>query len=104
MSKNKNIGSSFDDFLEEEGIKEEVTIVAIKRVLAWKIEQEMLQQRLSKAKMAETLGTSRSQLDRLLDPDNTSITLKTIQRIADQFGLEVRVSLTNANPETTSVA
>jgi len=104
MSDFEHIGSSFDDFLEEEGIKEEVSVVAIKRVLAWKIQEEMAQQGLSKTKMADKLKTSRSGLDRLLDPENTSINLNTIQRIASQLGLEVHVSITEVKQENTSVA
>ena len=65
---NKHIGSSFESFLEEEGRREESEIVALKRVLAWKIEQAMREQDLSKKAMADRMETSRSQLDRLLDP------------------------------------
>ena len=63
-------GSSFDSFLEEEGIREEAEAVAIKRVLAWQLFQEMQQQKKTKQGMARDLETSRSQLDRLLDPNN----------------------------------
>ena len=68
-------GSTFDSFLEAEGIREEVEAVAIKRVLAWQLEQAMREQQKTKRAMAKQLHTSRSQLDRLLDPRNASVTL-----------------------------
>ena len=73
-------GSTFDSFLDEHGIRAEVEAVAIKRVLAWQIEHEMQRQRKTKQAMAGDLRTSRSQLDRLLDPGNTSVSLETISR------------------------
>ena len=81
-SKFDHSGSSFDAFLQEEGIREEVETVAVKRVLAWQIEQAMLVQRKTKQAMARELHTSRSQLDRLLDPRNASVSLETIARAA----------------------
>jgi DNA-binding Xre family transcriptional regulator len=90
---NKHIGSSFESFLEEEGRREESEIVALKRVLAWKIGQAMREQALSKTAMADRMETSRSQLDRLLDPENTSVTLHTIQRAAMCVGLKLRLEL-----------
>ena len=90
---NKHIGSTFDDFLEEEGIREEVEIVAIKRVLAYELEQAMTQQKIKKVDMARRLETSRSQLNRLLDPGNTSITLHTMQRAAAMVGKKLKVEL-----------
>jgi hypothetical protein len=87
-------GSSFDSFLEEEGVREEVEAVAIKRVLAWQLEQAMHEQRKTKKAMAKQLHTSRSQLDRLLDPGNVSVTLDTISRVARALGkrLIIRVA------------
>jgi hypothetical protein len=79
-------GSTFDSFLEQEGIREEVEAVAIKRVLAWQLEQAMRGQRKTKQAMAKQLHTSRSQLDRLLDPQNISVTLDTITRAAKVLG------------------
>ena len=79
-------GSSFDDFLEEEGIREEVEAVAIKRVLAWQLSQEMRRQKKTKQALARDLQTSRSQLDRLLDPRNVSISLSTMARAAKVLG------------------
>ena len=82
-------GSTFDSFLEQEGIREEVEAVAIKRVLAWQLEQAMQEQRKTKQAMARQLHTSRSQLDRLLDPRNVSVTLDTITRAAKALGKRV---------------
>jgi hypothetical protein len=87
-------GSSFDSFLEEAGIKEEVEAVAIKRVLAWQLERAMEEQQKTKQAMARELRTSRSQLDRLLDPRNVSVTLDTIARAARAVGkrLVIRIA------------
>lgn len=93
MSTNPHIGSSLDDFLIEEGIYEQVNEVAIKRVLAWQIEQAMKEEGLSKSAMAERMGTSRPALDRLLDPDNPSITLKTLFRAASCIGKRLHIEL-----------
>jgi antitoxin HicB len=82
-------GSSFDSFLEEEGIRGEVEAVAIKRVLAWQFKRTMQKQRKTKREMAKQLRTSRSQLDRLLDPQNVSVTLDTITRAAKALGKRV---------------
>lgn len=82
-------GSTFDSFLEAEGIREEVEAVAIKRVLAWQLEQAMQKQQKTKQAMAKQLHTSRSQLDRLLDPHNVSVTLDTITRAAKALGKRV---------------
>jgi hypothetical protein len=87
-------GSTFDSFLEQEGIREEVEAVAIKRVLAWQLSQAMQEQQKTKQAMAKQLRTSRSQLDRLLDPQNVSVTLDTITRAARALGkrLIIRVA------------
>jgi len=82
-------GSTFDSFLEEQGIREEVEAVAIKRALAWQLEQAMRKQRKTKQALARQLRTSRSQLDRLLDPRNISVTLDTITRAARALGKRV---------------
>jgi hypothetical protein len=82
-------GSSFDSFLEEQGIREEVEAVAIKRVLAWEFSRAMQEQQKTKRAMAKQLHTSRSQLDRLLDPRNISVTLDTITRAAKALGKRV---------------
>lgn len=91
--KNPHIGSSFDSFLDEEGILHDVEAVAIKRVLARKVRRAMKEQGLSKAAMARRMKTSRMALDRLLDPDNTSVTLNTMLRAAAAVGKRVRVEL-----------
>ncbi len=89
-------GSTFDSFLEQEGIREEVEAVAIKRVLAWQLEQAMKNQQKTKQAMAKQLHTSRSQLDRLLDPRNVSVTLDTITRAARALGKRVIIRVTDA--------
>lgn len=88
MSK-KHIGSDFEDFLHEEGRLEESTAVALKRVIAWQLEQAMKKQHLTKNTVAKRMRTSRAQLDRLLDPKNPSVTLDTIARAAKAVGREV---------------
>ena len=87
-------GSTFDSFLEQEGIRGEAEAVAIKRVLAWQLSQAMQEQQKTKQAMAKQLQTSRSQLDRLLDPQNVSVTLDTITRAARALGkrLIIRVA------------
>ena len=91
--KDKNVGTSFDNWLREEGIHEEVTAGAIKRVLARQVEAAMEQEGLSKTEMARRMQTSRSALDRLLDPENQSVTLATLQKAAVAIGREVRLEL-----------
>ena len=95
-------GSSFDSFLDEEGIREEIEAVAIKRVLAWQLENAMRKLRKTKQAMARELHTSRSQLDRLLDPRNVAISLETITRAAKVLGKRVTVRITDAKPRRTS--
>ncbi|MBC8378261.1 MAG: XRE family transcriptional regulator [Planctomycetes bacterium] len=82
MKKNKHTGSSFDDFLEEQGTLAETEAVAVKRVIAFQLEQEMKAKNLSKAAMARNMKTSRAALDRLLDPENPSVTLLTLENAA----------------------
>lgn len=91
--KRKNIGSTFDSWLREEGIYEETTSSAIKRVLARQVEAAMKEQEISKAEMARRMRTSRAALDRLLDPDNDGVTLTTLQRAAEAVGRELRLEL-----------
>jgi antitoxin HicB len=86
MSKNPHIGSAFSDFLKEEGLYEEITAHAIKRVLVRQIEQAMKAQGLTKVEMAKRMRTSRAQLDRLLDPNNDKVQLDTLQRAAAAVG------------------
>jgi predicted XRE-type DNA-binding protein len=90
---NEHIGSSLDDFLDEEGLLAETEAVAIKRVIAFRLEQAMEQQSLSKAELARRMGTSRSAVDRLLDPDNPSVTLLTLEKAAKVLGQRIRIEL-----------
>lgn len=92
MSK-KHIGSSFESFLKEEGTFDETTTRAIKRVLAWQIVEVMKTNGISKVEMARRMGTSRSQLDRFLDPENDKVLLETVQRAAAALGKRVSISL-----------
>jgi hypothetical protein len=89
-------GSTFDSFLEQEGIREEVEAVAIKRVLAWQLQRAMQKQQKTKQAMARQLHTSRSQLDRLLDPRNVSVTLDTITRAARALGKRLIIRVADA--------
>jgi DNA-binding Xre family transcriptional regulator len=92
MKKN-NLGSSFDSWLREEGIYQEVTATAIKRVLARQVEAAMKEKNFSKAEMARRMHTSRASLDRLLDPENDAVTLSTLQKAAIVVGRQVRLEL-----------
>jgi antitoxin HicB len=91
--KNKNIGSSFDSWLREEGIYEEVSAAALKRVLARQVAAAMKREQFSKAEMARRMGTSRAALDRLLDPEYDAITLSTLCKAAQAVGRQVRLEL-----------
>jgi antitoxin HicB len=91
--KKKNIGSSFDSWLSEEGIREKVTTTAVKRVLARQVEAAMRDRNLSKAEMARRMHTSRAALDRLLDPEYDAVTLGTLRKAATAVGLELRIEL-----------
>ena len=94
--KKQNIGSDFDDFLAEEGMLEAVTAVAVKRVIAWQIEQEMSAQNMTKTAMAKKMRTSRASLNRLLDENDTSLTLTTLASAAAALGRRIRLELTPA--------
>ena len=93
MRKNKHIGSSFESFLEEEGILEEVNAAAIKAVIAHHLQQYMEKERITQTGMAKQLGTSRTGLKRLLDPQNNSVTLLTLNRAATVLGKRIEISL-----------
>jgi DNA-binding Xre family transcriptional regulator len=92
MSK-KNIGSSFDDFLQEESLLESSTAVALKRVISWQIDQEMKAQKLSKTELAKRMHTSRAALNRLLDENDASLTLTTLASAAAALGKKVNLQL-----------
>jgi antitoxin HicB len=91
MSK-KHMGSSIDDFLKEEGVFEEAQTQAIKEVVAWQLAQAMKKKKISKSRMATLLKTSRTQVDRILDPRN-DITLSSLQRAAAMVGRRVSIEL-----------
>ena len=93
MQNNKHIGSSLDDFLVEEGLLESSQSVAIKHVISWQLTQFMKKESVSKAAMAARMNTSRSALDRLLDPDNESVTLNTLQNAARAIGAHLEMKL-----------
>jgi hypothetical protein len=90
---NPHIGSTFESFLEEQGLKEEVDLLAQKRVIAWQIEQAMAEEEITKADMAARMKTSRTQVDRLLDPQNNRVQLDTLQRAALAVGRSLKVEL-----------
>lgn len=94
--RNPHIGSSFDDFLAEEGTLAETTAIALKRVLAWEIRKAMKEEGISKTAMARRMKTSRAALDRLLTPDNASVTLQTMDRAATALGKRLRIELVDA--------
>jgi antitoxin HicB len=91
--KKGRIGSLLDDFLKDEGVYNEVETVAVKRVIAWQLEEAMKARRMSKLQMARRMKTSRSQLDRLLDPSHSGVTLETLARAAQVLGRHIRVEL-----------
>jgi antitoxin HicB len=94
MSKvNPHVGSTFESWLDEKGIREEVNAAAIKSVIAEQIAAAMKERGLTKSRMAELMHTSRAQLDRLLDPNNGSATLETLMRAAKVVGRELRLEL-----------
>ncbi len=93
---NPHRGSSLDAFLEDEGILEEATAKAVKKVLAWQFSEAMREQNVTKAALAKRMNTSRTQLDRLLDPENQSVTLKTLARAAEILGMKVQIELVDA--------
>ncbi len=91
--KKKYIGSSFDDFLKEESIFDHSSAVAVKRVIAWQIEQEMIKQNLTKTLMAKKMHTSRAALNRLLDESDTSLTLLTLTSAASALGKMIKFEM-----------
>ena len=90
---NRHLGSTFEGFLDEKGILEEVDALAQKRVIAWQIEEAMEKQGITKIEMAERMHTSRTQIDRLLDPDNNKVQLDTLQRAANAVGCALKLEL-----------
>ncbi len=92
MSK-KNIGSSFDDFLKEDAMLENATAVALKRVIAWQIAEEMKVQQITKTELAKRMHTSRAALNRLLDEKDPSLTLTTLVSAASALGRKLNIQL-----------
>ena len=98
MKSKKSIGSSFDTFLEQESILEEVNDTAVKVVLGRNLKEYMKKNAITQTKMAELLGTSRTGLQRLLDPDNYSVNLLTLYRAASVLGKKINMNLVSASP------
>ena len=87
------VGSSFEDFLKEQGTYEETTERAVKRVLAFQLAEEMKTKGITKVKMAEMLDTSRAQLNRLLDPTADNVTLASLSKVAKMMGRSIHIEL-----------
>ena len=91
--KNKHIGTDFSDFLKEDGIFEETNDIAIKRVIVYQLEQEMKAQNITKTRMAKMMNTSRAVVNRLLNPDNSSLTLSTLESAIQVLGKRLNISI-----------
>jgi predicted XRE-type DNA-binding protein len=91
--KHKNIGASFDSFLDDEGIRERVEDIAIKRVVAFQIKAEMEKKQLTRTELAKKMHTSRSSINRLLDPEDEAITFKTLKKAASVLGKKLIIQL-----------
>jgi DNA-binding phage protein len=96
MARNKHRGSTLDEFLSEEGVLEEFQARAIKEVVAWQLAQAMKERKLSKNQLAKQMRTSRTQIDRVLDPDAGNVTIETLQRAAALVGRRVKIELVQA--------
>ena len=93
MSRNTNVGSGFDAFLADQGELEEATAVAVKRVIAWQIQEAMQTAGVNKSALAKRMQTSRTVVDRMLDATDTGLTLETMTRAATALGFRVKVDL-----------
>ncbi len=93
MKLEKNMESDFNEFLKEDGIYEEVNDIAIKRVIAYQLEEEMKVQNITKTKMASMMNTSRAVVNRLLNPDNSSLTLNTLEKATIVLGKKLKISI-----------
>ncbi len=93
MADNRHAGSSIDDFLKEEGVFEAFQAQAIKEVIAWQLQEAMREQGLSKRRLAQLMQTSRTQVDRVLDPKDGNVTIETLQRAAAVVGRKVQLEL-----------
>ena len=96
MKNNPHIGSSLDELLDEDDLVTTANEIAIKRVIAWQLQQEIEAKHMTKTAVAKAMGTSRAAVDRLLDPDNTSVTLNTLDRAARMLGKRVNIELVDA--------
>jgi len=103
MKKNKHIGSSFESFLEEDGILEEVNAAAIKTVIAQNLKLHMEKNKITQTKMALMLKTSRAAVVRLLDPENYSVTLLTVNRAASILGKKININFVDINKPTDNI-
>jgi len=93
MTKHKHEGPSLNSFLKEEGIADELHAVVEAEAIAWQLERAMKKQKISKKKLAELMDTSRSQIDRILDPTSNNVTIATLKRVAKIVGRELKVEL-----------
>jgi len=96
MSKNKHRGSNFEDFLAEEGMLETVKAAALKRSIALQLQRLIEEQEVSKSELAARMKTSRAALDRLLDAENSSLTLTTLEKVAQALGRRLRIEFVPA--------
>src|SRR5689334_7430014 len=96
MSENNHRGSTLDEFLTQEGVLEEFQAKAIKEVIAWQLAEAMRERKLSKNQLAKQMHTSRTQVDRVLDPEAGNVTLETLQRAAELVGRRVKIELVEA--------
>lgn len=96
MPRNKHRGSTLDEFLAGEGVVEEFQAKAIKEVVAWQLAEAMRERKLSKSKLAKQMQTSRTQVDRMLDPEAGNVTIETLQRAAELVGRRVKIELVDA--------
>jgi antitoxin HicB len=93
MTSTKHRGPTLNAFLEEEGLKDELSAIVAKERIAFQLQQAMKKKRITKVKLAELMDTSRTQVDRILDPTSGNITIETLQRVARIVGRELRVEL-----------
>lgn len=93
MTRHPNLGSTLTDFLNEEGIREQATATAVKRIIAWQLQQTMKEKRMTKTAMAAQMDTSRQQLNRVLNPEDGNVTIETLQRAAKAVGKSLRLEL-----------
>lgn len=96
MNKNKHIGSNFDDFLKEEGLFDDASAIAVKRVIAWQIDKAMKAKGVNKSTLAKRMQASRTVVDRILDATDTGLTLDTMTRAATALGFRVKVDFVKA--------